>query len=47
MEFQFGFTLTLKGEDDANVLLPMPKGELGDYLEAGNEIEFKNLVIWF
>jgi len=41
LEFQFTITLTLKSEDDANVLLPMPRGKLGDYLEVGDLIEFK------
>ncbi len=40
IEFQFGFTLTLNSENDADVL-PMPRGKLGNYLEAGDVIEFK------
>jgi hypothetical protein len=39
IEFQFSFTLAL--ESDANVSLPRPNGKLGDYLEAGDVIEFK------
>lgn len=37
--FQFTLTLTLKSEGD--VLLSMPRGKLGDYLEVGDLIEFK------
>lgn len=37
----FSFTLTLESEDDATVLLPLPQGELEDYLEVGDLIEFK------
>lgn len=39
VEFQLDFTLTLESEDD--VLLPMPKGKLGDYIEVGDLIEFE------
>ena len=39
IEFPFSFTLTLENKDD--VLLPMPKGKLGDYIEVGDLIEFK------
>ncbi|NQY87443.1 MAG: hypothetical protein HRT51_06745 [Colwellia sp.] len=41
IEFQLDFTLTLESEGDANVLLPMPRGKLGDYLEVGDVIELK------
>ena len=40
IEFQFNFTLTLNSENDADVQ-PMPSGKLGNYLEAGDVIEFK------
>ena len=39
IEFQFDFTLTLESEND--LLLPMPRGKLRDYLEVGDLIEFE------
>lgn len=39
IEFQLDFTLALESEDD--VLLPIPKGKLADYIEVGDVIEFK------
>ena len=37
--YNFSFTLTLESEND--ILLPMPKGKLGHYLEVGDLIEFE------